>query len=78
MVYIMSYNLLSLLTLSGPKLVFQTQTPKLRYFLKFEDMIGFSLLNMDKMSPCFWKLELQSWSYFGTLQHFGKDAIHHK
>ena len=52
MVYIMSYNLLSLLTLSGPKLVFQPQTPRLRYFLKFEDMIGFSLLNLDKMSPC--------------------------
>ena len=43
MVFIMSYSLVGLLSLSDPKLVFQSQTPRSRYFLRFEDLNGFNL-----------------------------------
>ena len=40
MVLIISYSLVCLLSISSPKLVFQSQTPRSRYFLEFDDLNG--------------------------------------
>ena len=37
------YGLLSILDPSGPKLVFSFQTPRLRYFLRFDNFVGFNI-----------------------------------
>ena len=39
-VLIMAYSLVCLLSISSPKLVFQSQTPRSRYFLEFDDLNG--------------------------------------